>query len=80
MSTERWGGDWPEMLNTLVLVERDGKTQLENTVLYPSKETCDAALRTGMRDAVAKSFDRLAAYLKTMAMGRESHNSVMTDV
>ena len=46
VSTESWGGDWPETLNTLVLTEEDGKTTVTCTVLYPSKEARDAALRT----------------------------------
>src|ERR1700737_4660344 len=47
VSTESWGGDWPETLNTLVLSEADGKATITNTVLYPSKEARDAALQTG---------------------------------
>ena len=65
--TEVWGGDWPETLNTLVLSEEDGKTTITNIVLYPSKEARDAALKTGMKDGVSVSFDRLAEYLRTMA-------------
>ena len=67
VSTESWGGDWPETLNTLILSEEDGKTTSSLTVLYPSKETRGAALETGMRDGVSKSFDRLAEYLRAMA-------------
>jgi uncharacterized protein YndB with AHSA1/START domain len=67
VSTESWGGDWPETLNTLVLSEEDGKTTITNRVLYPSKEARDAALRTGMKEGVSASFGRLAEYLRTMA-------------
>jgi len=67
VSTECWGGDWPETLNTLVLSEQDGKTTITNTILYPSKEARDAALKTGMNDGVSQSFDRLDEYLRTMA-------------
>ena len=67
VSTESWGGDWPETLNTLVLSEKDGKTTLTNTILYPSKEAREAALKTGMKEGVSKSFDRLAEYLRTIA-------------
>lgn len=63
VSTERWGGQWPETLNTLLLVEQDGRTKLSNTVLYPSKEARDAALQTGMMEGVTASFDRLEQYL-----------------
>lgn len=67
VTTESWGGDWPETINTLVLTEKDGTTTLSQTVLYPSKEARDAASRTGMKDGVSVSFDRLAAYLRRMA-------------
>ena len=67
VSTESWGGTWPETLNTLILSEKDGKTTLTQTVLYPSKEARDAALKTGMKDGVNQSFDRLAEYLATMS-------------
>jgi uncharacterized protein YndB with AHSA1/START domain len=67
ISTESWGGDWPETLNTLVLTEEDGKTRITQTILYPSKEARDAALGTGMKDGVSMSFDRLADYLRSLA-------------
>ena len=67
VSTESWGGDWPETLNTLVLSEEDGKTTITSRVLYPSKEARDAALKTGMQEGASESFDRLAEYLATMA-------------
>ena len=44
VSTESWGEGWPETLNTLVLTEHDGKTTITQTMLYPSKESRDAAL------------------------------------
>jgi uncharacterized protein YndB with AHSA1/START domain len=67
VSTESWGGDWPETLNTLLLSEEDGKTTITQRVLYPSKEARDAALKTGMREGMSQGFDRLAEYLTTMA-------------
>ncbi len=67
VSTESWGGDWPETLNTLVLTEEDGKTTMTCTVLYPSRQARDAALATGMRDGWSASYDRLDAHLRTMA-------------
>jgi len=67
VSTESWGGDWPETINTLVLSEEDGRTTLSCTILYPSKEARDAALKTGMKEGVALSFDRLAEHLDAMA-------------
>ncbi len=65
--TERWGGDWPETLNTLVFSEEKGRTTIQCTVLYASKEVRDRALETGMEDGVSLSFDRLAEHLRTMA-------------
>ena len=67
VSTESWGGDWPETLNTLVLTEEDGKTTITSRVLYPSKEARDAALKTGMQEGASESFERLAEHLATMA-------------
>jgi uncharacterized protein YndB with AHSA1/START domain len=61
--TESWGGDWPETLNTLLLAEQDGKTLITNSIRYPSQEARDAALKTGMQDGMATSFERLAEYL-----------------
>ena len=66
VTTESWGGDWPETLNTLILTEEDGKTTMTQTVLYPSKDARDAALETGMKEGVSSSFDRLADHLRTL--------------
>lgn len=67
VSTESWGGDWPEAINTLTLSEEDGKTTMIITALYPSREARDAALETGMNKGASQSFDRLAEYLRTLA-------------
>jgi uncharacterized protein YndB with AHSA1/START domain len=67
VSTESWGGDWPETLNTLILSEQDGKTTITQRVLYPSKEAREAALGTGMKHGVALSFNRLDEHLRTIA-------------
>lgn len=66
VQTERWGGDWPETLNTLLLAEEDGRTTMTHTMLFPSREARDAALRTGMNDGTTVSFDRLDDYLLTL--------------
>jgi uncharacterized protein YndB with AHSA1/START domain len=57
--TESWGGDWPETVNTLLLIEEDGMTVMTCTVLYPSKQARDRALQTGMREGWSLSYDRL---------------------
>jgi uncharacterized protein YndB with AHSA1/START domain len=67
VTTESWGGDWPETLITLLLAERDGRTTITQTILYPSPEARDAALETGMAEGVSQSFDRLAGYLASIA-------------
>ena len=64
--TEKWGAEWPETVNTLVLTEKDGKTTIAQTVLFPSKDARDAAAKTGMNEGAAQSMDRLAEYLRTM--------------
>lgn len=67
VSTEAWGGDWPETLNTLVLSEQDGKTTITQRIRYPSQEARDAALKTGMREGTVEGFNRLDEYLATLA-------------
>jgi uncharacterized protein YndB with AHSA1/START domain len=63
VTTESWGEDWPETVNTLELSEEDGRTTITSTVRYPSRGARDAALRTGMREGMSLSFDRLAELL-----------------
>jgi uncharacterized protein YndB with AHSA1/START domain len=63
VSTESWGGKWPETRNTVTLSEEHGQTTLTLKILYPSKEARDAALQTGMKDGMAQSFNRLEEYL-----------------
>jgi len=65
VSTESWGDDWPETLNTLLLSEADGKTTITQQVSYPSQAARDGALKTGMLEGTAASFDQLAEYLAT---------------
>jgi uncharacterized protein YndB with AHSA1/START domain len=65
--TERWGGDWPETLHTLVLTEQDGRTTMAQWVLYPSREARDAALATGMNDGLTASYARLDTLLRGLA-------------
>jgi uncharacterized protein YndB with AHSA1/START domain len=58
VSTEQWGPEWPETINTVVFTESDGQTTITLTITYPSKEARDAALKTGMKDGMEQSFDR----------------------
>ena len=64
VTTERWGPEWPETVNTLTLVESGGRTIISLTVAYPSKEARDAALQTGMKDGMDLTFARLDRYLE----------------
>jgi uncharacterized protein YndB with AHSA1/START domain len=64
-ATESWGGDWPETVDTLVLVEENGHTTITQTILYASTEAREAELKTGKKGGIAQSFDRLAEYLQT---------------
>jgi uncharacterized protein YndB with AHSA1/START domain len=54
-----------EQVGTDVLVEEEGRTTLTSTLLYPSKESRDATLASGMSNGVAASYDRLAELLLT---------------
>lgn len=65
--TESWGPDWPETVNTLVLTEHDGQTTMTLTLLYPSKEARDAAMKTGMDEGMEQSYAKLDRLLETLA-------------
>lgn len=67
VSTESWGGPWPDTLNTLVVSEEGGRTTITNTVRYPTREARDAALASGMPRGVDASHNRLAQHLRTRA-------------
>ncbi len=67
VSTESWGGNFPETVNTLIFAEEHGKTLVTLTVLYPSREARDAALKTGMKEGMEQGFINLDGYLPKMA-------------
>jgi uncharacterized protein YndB with AHSA1/START domain len=67
VTTEEWGGDWPEALTTVEFTEADGRTTITTTVVYPTLEARDAALGTGMTDGMATSYDRLETLLARLA-------------
>lgn len=67
VNTEKWGEEWPETVNTLVLAENGDATRLTLTIRYPSLEARDRALQTGMSEGASMSYDRLARLLETMA-------------
>jgi uncharacterized protein YndB with AHSA1/START domain len=66
VETESWGEDWPETLNTLVLTEENGVTTIRQSMLFPSIEARDAAIKTGMADGASVSYDRLERYLQNL--------------
>lgn len=66
VSTESWGPEWPETVNTMVLTETGGLTTITITARYPSKEARDAALKTGMKSGMDQSFARLDSMLKSL--------------
>jgi uncharacterized protein YndB with AHSA1/START domain len=66
VTTERWGPEWPETLNTVVFTESLGQTTITITVRYPSKEARDAALQTGMKEGMDQGFARLDQLLQKL--------------
>ncbi len=72
ISTESFD-DYPgESLNTMTFSEKDGKTTLTTRVLYASKETRDALIRSGMEQGAGETYNRLAEHLYTMAAAQSS--------
>jgi uncharacterized protein YndB with AHSA1/START domain len=67
VSTESWGPQWPETLNTVTFTEAAGQTTITVTVRYPSEAARDAALKTGMKDGMDAGFVRFEALLKRLA-------------
>jgi uncharacterized protein YndB with AHSA1/START domain len=68
VATESFDEPWypGEALDTLVLIEEDGKTTATTTVLYESQEIRDAVLESGMARGVAESYDTLDGYLASV--------------
>lgn len=66
VSTEAWGEDWPETLNTLTFAEEDGRTTVTLVIAYPSQEARDAAIGTGMVEGANESFARLDERLRSL--------------
>lgn len=68
VNTQLFDQDWTggETLGTTVLTETSGRTKLEQTVLYPSKEAREAALSTGMTQGMEMGYQKLDALLESM--------------
>ena len=65
--TEIWGDPWPESLSIMDLTEQDGVTTMVDTLVYPTKEARDAALKKGMNDGMEATFARLDEHLAPVA-------------
>jgi uncharacterized protein YndB with AHSA1/START domain len=67
VSTETFDEAWypGEGRNTLVLVEKDGKTTMTATSRYDSREIRDAVLKSPMESGVRASYDRLAQIVES---------------
>ncbi|GGA55804.1 SRPBCC family protein [Pelagibacterium lentulum] len=70
VNTERMYGfpgavDGPdgEALNTLSLVEKDGKTTLTTTIRFANSNVRDGALASGMADGMNQSYDRMEKFI-----------------
>jgi uncharacterized protein YndB with AHSA1/START domain len=68
VSTEQFDQAWypGEAVGTLVLAEQGGRTRITQTVLYDSRETRDAVLKSPMESGVARSYDRLAEIVESV--------------
>jgi uncharacterized protein YndB with AHSA1/START domain len=63
--TNEEGGEDAASVTTVTLEERDGKTHLRLSELYPSKEAFDAA-GTGAQDALMETFAQLDEVLQAL--------------
>jgi uncharacterized protein YndB with AHSA1/START domain len=72
VATELFDEAWypGEAVDTIVLTEQGGKTTLTQTILYNSRETRDAVLKSPMQTGMAASYDRLEKFLPSL--GREA--------
>src|SRR5690606_4621915 len=61
VSSEIFDEDWTggEALVTAVFTEENGRTRVEQTVLYASREAREGALATGMADGMEVGFTKL---------------------
>jgi uncharacterized protein YndB with AHSA1/START domain len=65
VATEAFDEAWypGEAVDTIVFTEQAGKTTLTQTILYDSRETRDAVLKSPMKKGMAMSYDRLEGFL-----------------
>ena len=57
--------DWTggEAIGTMVFIERNGITTVDNTMLYASREARDMVLQSGMKEGMAMGYDRLEEFI-----------------
>ena len=55
-----------EAVDTIILVEQNGQTTLTQTILYDSRATRDAVLKSPMQTGMAASYDRLEKFLPSL--------------
>ena len=67
VATEKFDEAWypGEAVGTIVLAEQSGKTALTQTILYDSRQTRDAVLKSPMQTGLAASYDKLEKFLPT---------------
>ncbi len=67
VATEVFDEAWypGEAVDTIVLVEKAGQTTLTQTILYNSRQTRDAVLKSPMQTGMAASYDRLEKFLSS---------------
>jgi uncharacterized protein YndB with AHSA1/START domain len=65
--TEQFDDPWypGEAIGTLRLTENQGRTVLEQTMLYASREARDGVLASPMDEGMSQSYDRLAQLLES---------------
>ncbi|MFO0838045.1 MAG: SRPBCC domain-containing protein [Phycisphaerae bacterium] len=59
-----------EMVSTMELIEKHGVTTMRLTMVFPSKQTRDAALASGMERGMEAGYAKLDAFLAERAGGR----------
>ncbi|MCX4582420.1 SRPBCC family protein [Streptomyces sp. NBC_01481] len=57
----------PAVLTTLTFEEKDGRTTLTSTSVWPSAEVLAGAIAMGMEAGVVETYERLDEHLRTMA-------------
>lgn len=61
-----------EAIDTIVLTEQHGKTTLTQTILYNSRETREAVLKSPMQTGMAASYNKLEKFLPALAQQAKS--------